>query len=173
MKKIITGLAVSLFAVSIAQADFPSGADVKAQGSVYRVIDGDTFVINMSNENKYNTLKSYATGDDLKYFNDQYNSIRVRLASTDTEESKHEDESQNTAKGEETSKHITQILEKKDVNIACYDFGDYNRVICNVAFPYNGQNIDLGSYLISNGLSDYVTRFGNNPYLHNQYKDIQ
>lgn len=172
MKKIITGLAVSLFAVSIAQADFPSGADVKAQGSVYRVIDGDTFVINMSNENKYNTLKSYATGDDLKYFNDQYNSIRVRLASTDTEESKHKDKSRNTQKGEDTSNHVKQILEKEDVNLACYDFGNYHRLICNVAFPYNGDMIDLGAYLMINDLSDYVTRFGNNPYLHNEYQKI-
>jgi len=171
MKRFIICVLMSLVLVSTAHADFPSGVDVKTQGNVYRVIDGDTFVINID-EDKYDVLKSYATGDDLKYFNDKYHSIRVRLASTDTEESKHEDKSKNTQKGEETSNHIKQILEKKDVNLACYDFGNYNRLICNVAFPYNGDMVDLGAYLMINDLSDYVTRFGNNPYLHNEYQSI-
>jgi endonuclease YncB( thermonuclease family) len=172
MKKFIAGILMSLAVVSVAQADFPSGVDVKTEGNVYRVVDGDTFVINV-NENGYQKLKSYATGDDLKYFNDQYSSVRVRLASTDTEESKHKDESRNTVAGEEASRHVTQILEKKDVRLACYDFGDYNRIICNVAFPYNGDMADLGAYLMVNDLSDYVTYFGNNPYLHNEYQKIR
>lgn len=171
MKKFIASILMSLALVSTAQADFPSGVDVKTQGNVYRVIDGDTFVVNID-ENKYDVLKSYAKGDDLKYFNDQYHSIRVRLASTDTEESTHEDKSRNTDKGRYTSQHIKEILEKKDVSLACYDFGNYNRLICNVAFPYNGDMVDLGAYLMINDLSDYVTRFGNNPYLHNEYQKI-
>jgi len=171
MKRFVAGILMSLAVVSTAHADFPSGVDVKTEGNVYRVIDGDTFVVNID-EDKYDVLKNYATGEDLKYFNDKYHSVRVRLASTNTEESKHKDKSRNTKKGEDTSIHVKQILEKEDVRLACYDFGNYHRLICNVAFPYNGDMTDLGAYLMINDLSDYVTRFGNNPYLHNEYQKI-
>lgn len=174
MKKTITAVsivALSLLMATTANADFPKDSHVVSKGNVYRVIDGDTYVVNLP-KSKYREMKSYAKGDDRKYFNDRHNSIRIRLANTDTAESVHKDKRKNTERGKNISSHVTNILEKKDVKVACYDFGKYHRVICNVAFPNKGNMEDMGGYLMSNGLSNYVTYFGKSPYYHEQYKKL-
>ena len=146
---------------------------VETRGNIYRVIDGDTFQINIDSHG-FSQLVERADNDPeiLEKFNEKYHSIIVRLANVDTEESEHEDASRNTQKGKETSNHVTQLVEGKDAILKCYDFGDHHRAICTVAFEYEGQMIDLGGYLIKNDFSDYETYFGNNPFYHNTYRSF-
>lgn len=136
-------------------------------GTVYRVVDGDTFVVNVDQPAIYQEIKALAnTPEARKYLNDKYQSFRIRLAATNTEESKHRDKSRNTKAGEEAARYVTDLIEKRDVQFACWKLGDYHRAICSMEL--NGQ--DLGLHLIKQGLSPYVTYFGQHPYLHEQYR---
>ena len=136
-------------------------------GTVYRVVDGDTFVVNVDQPAIYQEIKALAnTPEARKYLNDRYQSFRIRLAATNTEESKHRDKSRNTKAGEAAARYVTNLIEKRPVQFACWTLGDYHRVICSMEI--RGQ--DLGLHLIEQGLSPYVTYFGQHPYLHEQYR---
>lgn len=168
--KAISFLALSVFATSSYAHSLSVSNDVEAKGTVYRVIDGDTFQVNIDDKG-YNALFDAADGnrDILKYFNSKYKSIRVRLSSTNTEESKHKLKYKNTKFGEETAKHVTSLIEGQKTSLKCYDFGYYNRAICSMTIHRDGKSFDLGEYLIANGYSDYVTKYGKSPYYHDVY----
>lgn len=144
---------------------------VIAQGVVHRVIDGDTFVVNLRNPSDFQKFMTAAQGNErrLRYLDTRHNSIRVRLASIDTEESVHANADRNSAKGKETSRQVKQLIEKRNVVVTCYDWGRYGRSICNLEFDLNGQRTDLGEWLILNGHSRYVTAWGRNPFMHDRY----
>lgn len=168
MNKIKYGL-IGLFATLSfgAQAGSLSTSNmVKGTGVVYRVIDGDTYDINVDSQDVYNQLKSNSTGNELRYFKDHYKNFRVRLANTDTAESKHPDAKRNSAEGKTASLFAKQLIEKKRVEFACWDHGRYGRLICSVSV--NGR--DVGLTLIENGFSHYVTSWGRHPYMHSSYQ---
>ena len=94
---------------------------------VYRVVDADTFVVNLDDANAYRQLVQLADGDEdrLRYLNDRYQSIRVRLSHVDTPESVHSDERRNTPEGERLSEQVKVMLEGKRTDVTCFDWGDH------------------------------------------------
>lgn len=160
-----------LLSVAICLGVFSSsafaGGIIQGTAKVYRVVDGDTYVLNAMSAQDYASLKSLAkTKSDYKYFQDKYRGFRVRLANTDTAESVHHDEKKNSSEGKETSSYVKSILNGETVGYSCWDMGKHNRVICSIS--HNGK--DFGLKLIQEGRSPYVTSFGKHPYLHSEYR---
>jgi len=159
----------SLLGVGTAWSGQGGNAVLAGVGKVYRVIDGDTFIVNLYSEEAYNAFER-AAGNEYKrrrYMDPRYKSIRVRLANVDTPESTHKDASRNTAFGSHVSTEVTKLLEGQRVSVQCHDWGVYGRPICNVSHAKVG---DVGAWLIEKGYSPYVTRWGNNPYFHREYQ---
>lgn len=151
-----------------AQAQFAQ--ILNASGEVYRVVDGDTYIVNIGSEYEYLRLKAEAvTEEELEWFNDQYQSVRVRLANTDTAESVHRDYSRNHREGKTISSIMSYRLTDRRVGLRCWDFGKYGRLICSVALGgMNGE--DIGLRVITEGMSPYITRYGRHPYLDQEYQ---
>lgn len=163
--------AIAVLAVPSQASAFQSGYPVvESTGTVYRAVDGDTFVVNLDDREAYARLKHYANGDPerLEYFNDRYQSIRVRLANTNTKESVHRDRSRNTAEGRQVSAIAKELFNQQPTRVQCFDWGDYGRAICTMALP-NGQ--DYGEWLIRQDYSPYVTRWGTSPFYHDRYRE--
>lgn len=149
-----------------------SGSDpAEGHGEVYRVIDGDTYIVNVLSDEVFARFKSEAEGNQRRerYLNDQHKSIRLRLANVDTPESVHANESMNTQEGKDISNLVKNAVEGEDAYFKCYDWGDYGRLICNMAIYQNDQWFDVGHWLIRDGYSDYIQRWGDNPFFHNEY----
>lgn len=166
-----TVLALSVSGTSM--ADVQRGFDtITSAGEVYRVVDGDTFVVNLEDPDAYRALVDAADGHPrrLRYLNNQYQSIRVRLANVDTPESVHTNEARNTEEGRQLSAKVTRMLEGEETQVSCFDWGYFGRAICSIDMPNGG---DLGQWLIENGHSDYETRWGRHPYLDSEYRDAQ
>lgn len=142
---------------------------VTSHGTVYRVVDADTFIVNVSDSDAYRQLVQEAAGDEdrLRYLNDRFQSIRVRLANVDTPESVHRDESRNTQEGRDLSAQVKALLEGQPTQVTCYDWGHYGRAICTVMKP---SGVDLGEWLIANGHSEYITAWGRNPFFDAEYR---
>lgn len=169
--KSVLALAVTVLSLEsqAAQAGYPT---VSSPGTVYRVIDGDTYIVNMNNPAQYRALYEAADSDPQRerYFNHQYRSIRVRLANADTPESEHADDRRNSLEGKEISALMTQLLEGQPTKLNCYDWGYYGRAICSLTF-YNG--VDVAEWLISQGYSPYVTRWGRHRYYDERYRQAE
>jgi endonuclease YncB( thermonuclease family) len=164
------------FGASTASANtVPLSAEHPAVGSgtVYRVLDGDTFIVNLDDANTYQRLAILAADDPDKsrYMNDRHHSIRVRLANVDTAESVHRDESRNTQEGANISTLVTDLIQGKPSYVQCYDWGDHGRPICTLELGRQGEQGDLGHWLIKEGHSDYVTFWGENPFYPSAYRD--
>ncbi|WP_413694475.1 thermonuclease family protein [Psychromonas sp. KJ10-2] len=115
----------------------------------------------------YNNLKNRAENRKEKSnFNDKYKSVTVRVASINTEESVHSNKSKNTKKGIESSNYLKHLALNKEAVINCYGFGYYGRLICNVVV--NNQ-FDIAYQMIITGRSNYITKYGENPFNHKQY----
>ena len=138
--------------------------NVEGEGYVYDAIDGDTFWVNVDNTEVFTYL--YDKARDNRHFRPKYQSIKMRLGNTNTAESEHQDKWRNTAEGARTSQLIRQITAKRRVRFHCWDIGDYNRPICSLRFNQVG---DLGVFLIENGFSDYITKYGYSPRMHKEY----
>lgn len=109
MKKTI--LIVGLFSAFSAFAGNLSFQNkVEGTGYVYRVIDGDTYDINIDSNAVYNDLKSKSNKKERKYLKDKYKNFRVRLANTNTAESKHPDASRNTSEKAKRQAIMLKIL---------------------------------------------------------------
>lgn len=156
MTRILMAIGCCVIFSQVAAAVSPE-QPVSSSGSVYRVIDGDTFIVNLDDRRSYETLKRYAPS--AKYFNDRYQSIRVRLASTDSDEL-------GTVSGDRVAEIVRSRLEREGVMVLCYDYGENHRPICNVGH----RGSDIGLWLIEQGWSNYVTYFGTNPFMHSQYR---
>lgn len=141
---------------------------VLTTGTVYRAIDGDTFIVNLDDAAAFQRFARQAQGHAkrLRYIDHRFSSIRVRLANVDTPESSHPDRSRNTHRGQQVSLEVKQLVEGERVQVRCHDWGDYGRSICNIG---TRSVPDLGLYLIEQGHSPYITRWGRNPYLHTEY----
>lgn len=141
---------------------------IEGEGFVYRVVDGDTYIVNVKEPKVYAALKSSArTSNEKKYFDDKYRSFKIRLGNIDTAESKHYDASRNSQKGVETSDYVKKKLNKQNIAFTCWDFGKYGRAICSVRLG----GVDLGLHLIQQGFSSYYTSFGSHPYLDSEYSN--
>lgn len=157
--------ALVIFALATAANAAPNY--IIGTGKVYRAVDGDTFVVNVNAPEVYQQIKALAvTPKARSYLNDHYQSFRIRLAATDTAESKHPEKWKNTQAGKEAARYVARLTEGRPVKFACWKLGYYERVICSMEI--NGQ--DLGLHLIRHGLSPYVTRFGRHPYLDEAYQ---
>ena len=166
MKKVFLFIALSALS-TIASAETLSLSNVvKGDGYVYRVIDGDTYSVNINQRSVYNQLKNASKGKQLSYLNDKYKNFTIRLANINTAESKHYDPSKNTKFGKQTSNYVKGVLQKKKIKFTCWDHGVYGRAICSISL--NGK--DFGLTLIENGYSKYIDGFGKHPYLNDQYK---
>lgn len=178
MKRFFSATAIvicsSLVSVGVAASPITSSDPVVSKGEVYRVIDGDTFMINLNKSGGYERLKKEASGHPKRqqYLKDRYRSIRVRLASVDTPESVHQDESLNTAEGRKVSAIVKKMAQGKKAKVACYDWGHYGRSICNLGIKNGSEWVDLGGWLIKEGYSDYETGFGQNPFYHERYQQL-
>lgn len=135
-------------------------------GEVYRVKDGDTYIINVRDNSVYADLQGrIGNKKEQGHFNPKYRSIVVRLANVDTPESVHPDTSRNTDAGRAASRVAAQMLEGMPVQFICFGFGSYGRLICSVEV----SGLDVGLQLISGGHGEYMTRYGAHPYLHQLY----
>lgn len=170
-------LAAALMVTPLIASAGPLSSDepVVSTGSVSRTIDGDTFEVSLDDPEAYARLARQAAGhaDRERYLNDRFQSTRVRLASVDTPESVHRDGSRNSEEGKRASDIVREMVEGKQILATCYDWGYYGRTICNLAVAHEGDWADLGGWLISSGISPYLTDFGNNPYFHSEYKALE
>lgn len=169
-------LTLSLIAALPVSAGMISGDDpVISTGTVYRTIDGDTFLVNMSDRSAYLRIRSEAAGDPdrIRHLNDAYSSIKVRLASVGTPESTHKDPKRNTAEGREVSAIVTKLTEGKYARVSCYDWGVYGRPVCNLGIKDSGSWADVGGWLIQHGFSPYDTYFGRNPFYDSEYRALE
>lgn len=158
--------ASGLILVGSVSAHAQFDAMLQAEGEVYRVVDGDTYIVNIDDKDEYLRLKAEAvTEDELKWFLDRFQSVRVRLANTNTAESEHRDSSRNTREGKRISQAMEYRLTDRRVSMNCWDFGKDGRLICSLSL--GGQ--DLGLQMVRDGMSPYVTRYGVHPYLHEDY----
>jgi endonuclease YncB( thermonuclease family) len=140
-------------------------ASIEGQGRISKVVDGDTFDIQVNDFSKLQSLyKNNMVGK--KFINVNKQTFRVRLGNTNTEESKHTDQSKNTSFGSETSSVVKNKFSNVNVKFICYKKGYYERAICDL---YTKEG-NLAGWLISNNYSPYVTKFGKHPTLHNEYK---
>lgn len=164
---ISVGILLSTLSIQVTAGNLSTSNMIEGTGYVYRVIDGDTYDINADSQDIYDQLKSSSSGKELKYFKDKYKNFRIRLANTNTAESKHPDAHRNSAEGQNASSYAKKLIEKKKIHFSCWDHGRYGRLICSVSI--DGK--DVGINLIENGYSDYVTSWGKHPYLDNQYNN--
>jgi endonuclease YncB( thermonuclease family) len=166
--KTLLALCVMVFSF-VAQAN-TSWPMISGQGTVYRVIDGDTLIVNTDSAT-YKKLKAHASNKGLDMMNDKYNSFRIRLAAIDTPESVHRDSSRNTQSGKNASDFMKKLSSNKVVGFRCWAVGKYGRFICSAELQETAE--DLGLTLIRSGYAKYVTKFGKHPYLHDEYQKAQ
>jgi len=178
-KIILSGLAAGLLLQGVLGQAFASGSispthPAIGAGVVHRVIDGDTYDVNLDSPDLFSRFVSDAAGDRgrQRYLNERHRSIRVRLANVDTPESVHANAQRNSREGAEISAQVKLMIEGKPVRVLCHDWGRYGRSICNVQIDGVPAG-DVGLWLIQQGYSPYVTRWGRNPYLHREYQQAQ
>ena len=168
---VLVAVALALSVAAAASMAYQRGFEtVTSTGVVYRVIDADTMVVNLSDPSAYRQMVALSEDDPdrTRYLNDRFESIRVRLANVDTPESVHPDASRNTAEGRQLSEMAKTMLEGQPTRVTCFDWGDFGRAICSLEKP-SGR--DFGEWLISEGHSPYVTRWGRHPYLDEMYRN--
>lgn len=144
-----------------------SFASVSGSGRINYIVDGDTFDVQTDRKTINSMLNNNLVGH--KYANTQNYVFRVRLANVDTAESVHEDESQNSQRGKNTSNYVKNMINGKNVKFECYEKGNYDRAICSI--EVNGT--DLGYTLIKEGYSPYITDWGDHPSNHWMYRKAQ
>lgn len=101
---------------------------------VIRVVDGDTIILNIDDEN-----------------------VRVRLIGVDTPESVHSDKSKNTEEGVIASNFVKDLLDNQSVYLE-YDVSKHDRYNRLLAYVYldDGETM-LNRLLINNGYATIMT----------------
>lgn len=159
MRYLILGLSFLLGFSVQAQAQV-----IQGKGIVNYVVDGDTMDIRVPEAQQQQLLDAQYIS--AEHISERFQTFRVRLANVDTAESKHLDESRNSATGEASSSYVRGLIIRKPVTYYCFDKGHYGRAICSLDVEGVG---DLGLHLIATGHSPYVTGFGRHPMMHDQY----
>lgn len=160
---------IALATLSCTSLAFSEGEPVKGNAIVHNVVDGDTFDLYVESWDTFNQIAKEAPGKASEHLDEVNKSMRVRLASVDTAESVHPDESQNSREGKQVSRAVRQKLEDRRVGFTCHDFGHYGRVICHI----ESDNQDLGLWLLENDMAQYQTQYGNDPYFHQEYESAR
>ncbi|WP_157665680.1 thermonuclease family protein [Marinobacter salarius] len=179
MKPLLQFLALtitSLYAVAaIAGMEF----DLRGEGGIDYVIDGDTAFVEMKDRAVWTQLRNQAlikqkqTGRDLN-IGDNFRaygnvlSVKVRMGHIDTAESEHRDESKNTASGEAASTYAKNLFSDDPATFVCWEIGYYGRPICSVQTPDG----DWGKLMIEGGYATYITKWGKHPLFHREYSNI-
>lgn len=159
---------LTLCALAPALAPAAGPADpLTGEAEIYRVIDGDTYILNAGSDAAFTELAQAArrAGAD-EHLQPRYRGFRVRLFGVDTAESVHPDAARNTAEGKAVSRAVAERLEGERVTYRCFDFGYYERAICTL----NHRGEDVGEWLIRSGYSDYITEYGRHPFDHDGYR---
>lgn len=112
--------------------------DLRGQGTIIYVTDGDTFIIKADSARSVSLLRQKAAADEQRYQRDlniddrfrlQEQTFVVRVGNIDTEESVHVDRSKNTAAGQYASSYAKKLLFQERVNFRCWEIGYYARGI--------------------------------------------
>ena len=140
--------------------------EIKGYGVLVKVIDGDTFIVSANDQRHAQSLREL--GVKKESYGDA-SQFKIRLANVDTPESVHPDKSRNTVEGAEAKTLVKRFVEHHPVHFRCFDVGKYGRAICNLSVKKPDGWFDVGHSIISAGLSEYVVRYGKNPYLHREY----
>ena len=157
-----------IFSLPLFASDLSENNAILGQGKIFAVVDGDTIIVTHINQRTFNKISALSTTpEQLENINKKYHSIKIRIASINTAESVHRDESKNTQAGIEASNYLKSWVKKGDVaKFKCYNQGDFGRLICTL----NVAGKDIGYDMIRMGHSDYVTRWGKNPYYDAKYR---
>ena len=136
-------LCLAIPGLAVAHQPITKANPAIGMGTVYRVIDGDTFIVNLHSSELFDRFASDAKGNDRRerHTDSRFNSIRVRLANVDTAESVHSNAAMNTREGKAVSREVKARLEGKDVRVLCHDWGRYGRSICNVQLTARRQGM--------------------------------
>lgn len=119
MKRI---LALGMLFTSTCYAQINVEHPFSAIGTVAKVVDGDTAFVTLSPKD-YSSFKASATSrKQEKAFNEQYKSVKVRIAAINTPESVHSNKKLNTRAGAVASQWAKKQFNKKDVRLKCWDF---------------------------------------------------
>jgi endonuclease YncB( thermonuclease family) len=141
---------------------------IVGMAKVYRVVDGDTYILNVEDPSVFDRLYRAARLEGaLEHMQPRYRGFRVRLFGVDTAESVHPDADENSSFGKRVSEVVARQLEGTRVRFRCFDFGRYERAICTLS----QGGADVGEWLIRSGFSSYVTAYGNHPWAHQRYLD--
>lgn len=150
------------------ESTISASSPITGRGQIYRVIDGDTLIINARSQAHYRAFREAADAQcKLDHLNDKHKSIRVRLFGVNTDESKHPNSDRNTPSGNQAYELVKSEFEGDRVRFTCYSHGYYGRSICSVESNHN----DIGLWIINNGLSHYERGFGDHPNknMHSKY----
>lgn len=169
MRKSVFACSLLFIATTALSSELSISNAIVAKGAIFRVIDGDTILVNFDEKtfqkfNKYNNKKT------RKNIYPKYNSVKIRISAVDSPESVHPDQSKNTARGKEASDFLQSWAEKQPATVKCFDIGYFGRFICNVSI---NNKRDIGREMIAHNYSSYVTRWGANPYLDAEYKEAE
>lgn len=172
-------LLVVLFAVALPVEGMASEEfDIRGQGTIIYVTDGDTFIVQSDSGRVVEQLRQHAEEHEQRYHRDLNTNDRfrlrkqtfvVRVGNIDTAESVHVDPTRNTAAGRYASSYAKKMLYQERVNFRCWDIGYYGRAICSV---WN-EDWEYGSYMISQGMTDYKTKYGRHPFFDDLYQKAQ
>ena len=142
--------------------------DVQGEGKVAWISDGDTFRIDPDNDAHIDEMSQYVkkVSSVGKHFN--WGQFTVRVANVNTAESNHMDEKKNTTEGKKVSDIVKQHLDiGTRASYHCYKLGYYDRPVCNVTMmPSGSAPYDFAEWLIKNGHSPYIQKYGTNPFNH-------
>jgi len=166
--------AVLLAPSQVSASELSISSPIYAEGRIYKAADGDTIRINLP-EKSFSQFQRVDYPRAIEHMNDRYRSILVRLGGVNAKESVHYDSRKNTKEGRDASGFMKSIATNgRPVLLACWDVGDKGRPICSVqlkAFSEPEQG-DLGALLIKAGYSEYVTYWGEHPFHHDLYKQL-
>lgn len=148
--------------------------DVRGEGKVAWVFDGDTFRIDPDNDAHIEEMSQYVKKASSleKHFN--WGQFTVRIANVNTAESTHKDPSKNTKEGAQISDIVKSKLKiGTRASYHCYKLGYYDRPVCNVTIKPKGEKeYDFAEWLIQNKYSPYIYKYGKNPFNHDNLSNI-
>lgn len=143
------------------------GFELESKGRVVWVADGDSFRFKPDNALMWVRLKKHAQNKQLEAgrsmrvvdrFRADDLSFLLRVGNVDTAEPA-------TQAGRLSEAFSKALLEGESGTLYCWDIGYYGRPICS----FWTRNWEFGEVLIKKGHSDYVTKFGRHPRLHQEY----
>ncbi|MBQ9764609.1 MAG: thermonuclease family protein [Lachnospiraceae bacterium] len=120
---IVIALLLAFFAFKTYQSITDRNADeALIEVSLVRVVDGDTIVVKLDEEN-----------------------VKVRLIGINAAESVHSDESKNTEEGKAASEHLKGMLKEGDTLYIQYDVDQYDQYERTLAYVWLEDDVNIDS----------------------------